>query len=736
MKGMLRSGSGLLCGLLLAQPSAPRIEKKVALVIGNDLYQHVTPLRTATNDARSVQAILQGRYSFETTLLLNATRSQIVSALNSYRRDLGADSSLLIYYAGHGYYDRAVDKAYWWPVDAKDNDNTDWISADDITTNIKGIASRHVLIVSDSCFSGTLSRGVMVPQNLNGLSSDRARALLRLEQRPSRELMASGGDEPVSDGGAGGHSVFAGAFLRALENMQEPQFAAEELFQEVRTSVAGNSAQLPQFDPLRNSGDDGGSFVFSRVAGTAAVVRPSPPPARTGEPARRTKAVKDTGEYGIYIDVIKDSDVKSPNYGKLLTDLDTWAQKYPTSDYKDERDAFYVQAYGGTGQPGKALDVVKGLIAGGMPGIKERLTNPTLIVITLYAAVTSAAQACSTGSPTPDQLDTGAKAAHALLDYSKEWFVPANKSPGVADDQWAAGLKQMQDAANGAQLQIALYPGLSILGVPPSKDPATCARAEGAFTKALQDRPDSGLIAAQLANTLLCQQRLSVDKLQQAVFEYARAVVSPQGLPFGLDAAKQKSFDDYLTRAYTTLHGNNQGLAELKDLARRSPFPPAGFKVKTAGEIASEEQAKFQRDDPQLAMWMSVEGLLSGDGGPAFFEASMKDADVRGQNGSRALKGKVVGMLSHLPNQPATPATCNPNELLVAINLPNQTGDVAKVKLHLSNWALRGKVENGAEIQWDGVPRAFTKNPFLLTMEVEDKTRMDVAITPCNAGGR
>jgi uncharacterized caspase-like protein len=273
MKGMLRYGWGLLCGILLAQPSAPRIEKKVALVIGNDAYLYVAPLRTATNDARSVQAILRQRYGFETTLLLNATRSQIVSALNAYRRDLGPDSSLLIYYAGHGYYDKAVDKAYWWPVDAQNNDNTNWISAADITSNIKGTASRHVLIVSDSCYSGTL-RGVSVPQNLNGLNSDRARTLLRLEQRPSRELMASGGNEPVSDSGADGHSVFAGAFLRALERMPAEQFAAHELFDEVRTFVAGNSAQLPQFDPLRDSGDDGGSFVFSRAGGVVPVVTP------------------------------------------------------------------------------------------------------------------------------------------------------------------------------------------------------------------------------------------------------------------------------------------------------------------------------------------------------------------------------------------------------------------------------------------------------------------------------
>jgi hypothetical protein len=136
-------------------------------------------------------------------------------------------------------------------------------------------------------------RGVGVIQNLNGLNTDRARTLVRLEQRPSRELLASGGNEPVSDGGGGQHSVFAGAFLRALERMQTAQFAAHELFDEVLTSVAGNSAQTPQFDHLRDSGDDGGSFVFSR-AGAAPPARPepgrtrgdsSPPPAPAPRPA-------------------------------------------------------------------------------------------------------------------------------------------------------------------------------------------------------------------------------------------------------------------------------------------------------------------------------------------------------------------------------------------------------------------------------------------------------------------
>jgi hypothetical protein len=463
-----------------------------------------------------------------------------------------------------------------------------------------------------------------------------------------------------------------------------------------------------------------------------AVAAPQDAPAKQDTSAKKQKAVKDNGEYDIYNDVIKDADANAPNYKKLLPDLDTWTQKYPTTDYKDERGAYYVQGYAGTGQPGKALDAVKGLIAGGVAGIKEKLGSPVLILTTLYPAVGSAAQLAATGNPTPDQLDTGDKVAHLLLDYAKEWFAPDNKLVTMTDEQRAQGLKQMQDTANGALLQIALYPALSILGRPTtSKDPAVCAKAEPALIKAVQDRPDSGQIALQLANTFFCQRAVSSDKLQQAVLEYARAVVVPQGPPFGLDAGNQKTFDAFLTTTYTRLHGSDQGLAELKEMAKNSPLPPAGFKIKTAPEIQAEKDADFQKNNPQLAMWMGIENQLSGDGGQAYFDGTLKDADVHGENGAKALKGKVVGMLLKPADKPAKPTACNPNELLVAIPLPGQTGDVAKVKLHLVTGALKGKVEPGTDVQWDGVPSAFTKGPFLLTMDLDDKTKLDVATTAC-----
>jgi uncharacterized caspase-like protein len=260
MRKLLRINAAILflSAMMAGQTTAPARERKVALIIGNDGYRYVTPLKTAVNDARAMQVILHDRYGFETTLLTDATRAQIMAALSSYRRTLGPDSSLLIYYAGHGYADPAVDESYWWPIDAKSEDNSEWISADDITKGVKALSARHVLIVSDSCFSdscfsGTLSRGVTGVGDF-APGGDRAVMLRKLRERPSRELFASGGNEPVADGGAGDHSIFAGAFLRALQSMEPAEFAVEEVFREVRESVGGQSSQLPQLDPIRNSG--------------------------------------------------------------------------------------------------------------------------------------------------------------------------------------------------------------------------------------------------------------------------------------------------------------------------------------------------------------------------------------------------------------------------------------------------------------------------------------------------
>jgi hypothetical protein len=232
-----------------------------ALVIGINNYQHLPRLSTAVPDAQALAALLHGQYGFQTTILVDATRDQITKAMNDYRHNLDENASLLIYYAGHGMYDKDADKAYWLPVDADRDDNSHWIMADDITTEVKVIPARHVLIISDSCYSGGMTREIATTYT----QQERDRFLEKMVLGKSRTLMSSGALEPVSDEGGAGHSVFTGALIKALTDSSDNVLSAGGLFdQYVQVSVAGRSDQTPQYIPIRNSGHDFGDFVFVR----------------------------------------------------------------------------------------------------------------------------------------------------------------------------------------------------------------------------------------------------------------------------------------------------------------------------------------------------------------------------------------------------------------------------------------------------------------------------------------
>jgi hypothetical protein len=236
--------------------------KYYALVIGNNDYKYIQKLEIAKKDAIEVEKLLRDGYGFETRLLTDATRIAILNAMNDFRKKLKEEDSLLIYYAGHGDYDRVADKAYWLPVDAERDNPTNWIMSDDVTTSIKRMASKHILVVSDSCYSGTFVRSTVTDLSTK---SDREGFIKRMLEKTSRTLMSSGGNEPVVDSGGSGHSVFAEALLKGLREIDGMVFTADELFYGmIRERVIGKAEQTPQYNNIRNSGHEGGDFVFMK----------------------------------------------------------------------------------------------------------------------------------------------------------------------------------------------------------------------------------------------------------------------------------------------------------------------------------------------------------------------------------------------------------------------------------------------------------------------------------------
>jgi hypothetical protein len=237
-----------------------------ALVIGNGAYRYLPKLDTAVADADAVAAILRDQYHFDVTLIRNATRYDILSALNRMRADLTEDDNLLIYYAGHGELDKVNMRGQWLPIDAERNSTANWISNVAITDILNAMNARHVMVVSDSCYSGALTRSTLA--SLDAALSEKKRQvwLETLASKRSRTALTSGGLAPVLDAGGGGHSVFAHAFLDILaqnDNILEGQRLYQEISARV-TYAARNYQfeQLPQYAPIKFAGHEAGDFFL------------------------------------------------------------------------------------------------------------------------------------------------------------------------------------------------------------------------------------------------------------------------------------------------------------------------------------------------------------------------------------------------------------------------------------------------------------------------------------------
>ena len=252
-------------------PEQPQVDAKTligsfyALVIGiNDYHAPLPPLKTAVNDAKAVGNVLEKNYGFKVQYLLDAeaTRFNILDVLGKYEGTLQPADNLVIYYAGHGYLDPNTKRAYWMPYDAASKNSPNRIISDDLMNQVSDAPARHVLVISDSCYSGDLANTRSIG---GGVEAGTPAVILRMLARKSRNLMASGGEETVSDAGEAGHSVFAGVLLRSLAETDKTMFTASSLFYtSIKDSVVGNSAQTPEYAVIPNSTHNGGDFVFIR----------------------------------------------------------------------------------------------------------------------------------------------------------------------------------------------------------------------------------------------------------------------------------------------------------------------------------------------------------------------------------------------------------------------------------------------------------------------------------------
>ena len=239
-----------------------------ALVIGNNDYQKFPKLDSAINDANKFSKVLAEKYNFNTKVLINATRYDILKELDEFRRNLKKNDNFLLYYAGHGELDRKNRRGYWLPIDAIPDSNVNSIPNFAITDILNTMEVKQAIIVADTCYSGILTRSAINRNRNNSELGEEKRYnwLKKLTENRSRTVLTSGGLKPVLDSGSGDHSVFAKALIEVLEPNQEI-LEASQLHTKIGALVSYSSSELgleqvPQYAANLHAGHVSGDFLF------------------------------------------------------------------------------------------------------------------------------------------------------------------------------------------------------------------------------------------------------------------------------------------------------------------------------------------------------------------------------------------------------------------------------------------------------------------------------------------
>lgn len=214
-------------------------------------------LENAVFDADRFLNVLSDRYEFKPIQdpLYNeiATRRNIIDVLNTLSSSISANDNLIIYYAGHGRVNPKTNKGFWIPYDGNKDSISNFISNSEIIDCIEAMDAKHILLISDSCFSGALltkTRSVLDEKYY-----------LKLDEKKSRYMFSSGRIESVSDGHPGKGSPFANALIKYLEDNEKKYFAFTEMATTVKKITGSLTSQQPIYGTISGLNYEG-EMVF------------------------------------------------------------------------------------------------------------------------------------------------------------------------------------------------------------------------------------------------------------------------------------------------------------------------------------------------------------------------------------------------------------------------------------------------------------------------------------------
>lgn len=227
-----------------------------ALIVGVEKYQNIPRADFAERDAATVKEYVKSLGVPDENIILltgqRATRTGLAKYVEEWLpRNVKPDSRVYFYYSGHGAPDPADGASYLVPYDGDPSFlKSSAYPLSKLYESLATLQSKQVVVMLDSCFSGSGGRSV-IAKGLRPLVNMKRTAVP--ENAPISILSASSSDEVTGSMEDQGHGLFTYYLLKGLqgEAAKGGHVDLESLFLFVKKAVSSgarlqNREQTPQ----------------------------------------------------------------------------------------------------------------------------------------------------------------------------------------------------------------------------------------------------------------------------------------------------------------------------------------------------------------------------------------------------------------------------------------------------------------------------------------------------------
>lgn len=191
-------------------------ERRIALVVGNQNYEYLAPLKNAQKDAEDISATLLD-LGFDVIELYETTYPELMAGVNKFSGLAQNYDVALFYYAGHGIQEDNIN--YLVPVDNmldRQADLRDCVSCNEIVDKVEKSNCPSKIFYFDACRDRKTSWSRSVLNGLSAMEGDAGTVI----------VFATQSGKVAADGDRDGNSPFAKMLIK---NMRAPQLSFPEM---------------------------------------------------------------------------------------------------------------------------------------------------------------------------------------------------------------------------------------------------------------------------------------------------------------------------------------------------------------------------------------------------------------------------------------------------------------------------------------------------------------------------